>query len=260
MIIIKTEKEFEKIKDAGTRLGELFDYLIPYIKPGISTYEIDKLAEKHIRASGAIQACLGYEGFPFTICASVNECLVHGFPSKNKILKNGDIISVDVVNCYNGWMSDACRTYAVGEISSRHQELIDTAEECFYAGFAMAKPGNRIGDISHAIEQVARKHGFALTEIYGGHGIGRDMHEDPMILNVGRAGYGQIIRPGMAICIEPMLLEGSAKTKRLPDGWGEVSIDKGYTAHYENTVLVTKDGPVIATVDSNVRRHLKGEM
>ena len=130
MIIIKTEKEFEKIKDAGTRLGELFDYLIPYIKPGISTYEIDKLAEKHIRASGAIPACLGYEGFPFTICASVNECLVHGFPSKNKILKNGDIISVDVVNCYNGWMSDACRTYAVGEISSRHQELIDTAEEC----------------------------------------------------------------------------------------------------------------------------------
>lgn len=258
MIILKTSAELEKIKEAGLRLGQFFDYIEEYVKPGVSTLELDRLAEKFIRSTGAIPSCLGYEGFPNSICTSVNEVIVHGIPSKNQILKEGDIISIDVCNLYEGWQSDACRTYAVGEISKEDQLLIQTAEDCFYAGLAMAIPGNRVGDISNAIERLAKSRGFTLTELYGGHGIGREMHEEPMIMNVGRSGYGSLIRPGMSICIEPMLLAGSAKTKRLEDGWGEVSIDKGKTAHYENTVLITTSGPVIATVDKNVLRHLKG--
>lgn len=258
MIDLKTSAELDKILAAGTRLGQLFDYLRPLIVPGISTYEIDQLAEKFIRSTGAIPSCLGYEGYPASICASVNDVLVHGIPSRKIILQEGDIVSVDVCNLFDGYQSDACRTFAVGRISDDDQKLIDVTEECFYEGFKMAQIGNRISDISHAIESKARSEGFALTELYGGHGIGKEMHEDPLIMNVGRPGCGPLIRPGMALCIEPMLLAGSNKTERMPDGWGEVSIDKRKTAHYENTVLITAEGPLIATVDDNVRRHLMG--
>lgn len=258
MIELKNSAELAKIAEAGRRLGQLFDYLEPLIVPGISTYEIDKLAEKFIRSTGAVPSCLGYEGYPASICASVNEVLVHGIPSRSVVLREGDIVSIDVCNLYDGFQSDACRTYAVGAVSAEDRRLIDTAEECFYEGLKAAVVGNRISDISNAVEKTARREGFALTELYGGHGIGREMHEDPLVMNVGRPGCGPLIRAGMAICIEPMLLAGSAKTKRMPDGWGEVSIDKRKTAHYENTVLITADGPVIATVDDNVRRHLKG--
>jgi len=258
MIVIKTKEELKKIYEAGNRLGKLFDYLKPFIKPGISTHKLDKLAEAFIRESGCIPSCLHYEGYPASICASVNDVLVHGIPSPKIILKEGDIVSIDVCNLLDGFQSDACRTFAVGKISEDDEKLISVTEECFYAGLAKAIPGNRIGDISHAIETTAKSYGFSVTEYYGGHGIGREMHEDPMILNYGRAGYGPLIREGMALCIEPMLLKGSKETVRLKDGWGEVSIDKQNTAHYENTVLITSDGPIIATIDSNVLRHLKG--
>ncbi len=258
MIILKTKKELELIKEAGKRLGLMFDFIKDYIKPGISTKELDKLCEKFIRDSGCIPSCLNYEGYPASICASVNDVIVHGIPSPKTILKEGDIISVDVCNLLNGYQSDACRTFAVGKISEKDQMLIDVTEKCFYAGLAKAIPGNHIGDISSAIEEVAHRYGYSVTEYYGGHGIGREMHEDPIILNYGRAGTGPLIREGMALCIEPMLLAGKKHTRRLKDGWGEVSIDGRNTAHYENTVIITAEGAEIVTIDDGVTRHLMG--
>lgn len=258
MIILKSPRELERIKEAGNRLGKLFDYIKDYIKPGISTYEIDRLSEQFIRSTGCIPSCLNYEGYPSSICASVNEVIVHGIPSKKIILKEGDIISIDVCNLYEGFQSDACRTFAVGNISAEDQFLIDVTEKCFYAGLAKAIPGNHIGDISHAIEIVAHSYGFSLVECYGGHGIGRSMHEDPCILNFGCAGQGPLIREGMALCIEPMLMAGSSRSRRMKDGWGEVSIDGRKSAHYENTIIITKEGTEIVTCDSNVLTHLKG--
>lgn len=256
MIEIKSKREIELMRQAGLRLGRVFDRLQPLIIPGISTFELDAKVEKFLKEEGCVPSFKGYEGFPAAICASVNEILIHGIPSKSKILKDGDIISIDMGNIYQGYQGDAARTYAVGNVSAEAQKLIETAEKCFYAALEVAKPGNRLSDLSHAIEEVARQGGYGLTEDFGGHGIGREMHEDPMILNVGRPGRGPILRAGMCLAIEPMLNLGSKEVRIMPDGWGVKSSDGKLTAHYENTILITEAGAEVLTVDENVRKHI----
>lgn len=265
MIVFKTQEEFNKMKEAGLLLGSAFDFIKTKIEPGVSTRKLNNMFEKFVESHGGIMAEKGYEGFPGSICTSVNEVLIHGIPSNKVILKEGDIISIDVVVEKNGYMADACRTYGVGQISERAQKLIDCAEEAFYLAYSRAKVGNHILDCSSAISETAKKYGFSTIKSYGGHGIGRDMHEDPFVPNyANEPGYENYwfnprIREGMAFCVEPMILEGSDKTADMDDGWGVVAADGKLTAHYENTMIIESDGAHITTIDSNVKGHLHVE-
>ncbi len=247
-IIIKSKREIALMKEAGIIMIELFDYLESITKEGLTTQYLDKEAGNFIKSKGARPACLGYEGFPANICISLNDTLLHGIGSKKTVLKNGDIISYDVVIEKNGYMVDACRTFGVGEISKENQRLIDVTKECFFEAVKLVKPGIHLGDISHKIEEIAHSYGYSLTEDFGGHGIGKDMHEDPMIMNVGREGSGPILKEGMCLCIEPMVIVGKKDTKILGDGWTVKTVDHSMCAHYENTVVVTSDGYEIITL------------
>jgi methionyl aminopeptidase len=260
MIIIKTNREMEMMKDAGRKLGEVFDALLPEVIPGRSTAEIDRIAERLIREKGCLPSCKGYEGFPGAVCTSVNEILIHGIPSKTVILKEGDILSVDACNADStGYQGDACRTFAVGSVSAEASKLIRCTEECFYEAYKVCYPGRHLYEISAAIQKVATSYGYSLCKEYGGHGLGKGMHEDPFIPNYysPELGLGPFLRVGMCIAIEPMVMAGSCEITTLKDGWGVASRDGRLTAHYENDVLITEKGPVITSVDSNVRRHLK---
>lgn len=256
MIIIKSSDEIKKMEDAGRILGHVFDQLKPHVKPGVSTYELDRLAEKYIRKAGCIPSFKGEDGFPGSICASVNNMLIHGIPSKKVILHDGDILSIDMGNIYHGYQGDAARTYAVGTISDDAKRLIQATEECFYEAIKFCKPGNHLSDISASISKIAGEYGFSTTKEFGGHGIGREMHEDPFIFNYGTYGHGPILREGMCIAIEPMIHQGSDKIKILDDGWGVVSLDGKLTCHYENTIVITAEGCKILTVDENVKAHI----
>jgi len=259
MISIKTPREQEMMKAAGLKLGAIFDLLLPEIRPGRTTYEIDKLADRFIRESGCKASFKGFDGFPGSVCTSVNEVLIHGIPSKNVILKDGDILSIDMGNVdMTGFQGDACRTFTVGSVSDEASKLIRCTEECFYEAYKICKPGVHLYEISKAIQRTADKYGFALCKEYGGHGLGKDMHEDPFIYNYysPELGLGPFLRPGMCLAIEPMVLSGSSEIKTLDDGWGVVSADGKLTCHYENDIIITDDGAVITSVDSNVRRHL----
>lgn len=247
MINLKSPREIALMKEAGYILSDLFDYLESVIKPGVSTQTINDLAEAFVNSQGGIMAEKGYEGFPGAICASVNEVILHGIPSKSEILKNGDIISIDVVVAKNGYHADACRTYEVGEVSARAHKIVEAAKEAFYEGMKFAKPGNRLGDIQHAIEASVRRNGYYVPLNYTGHGIGEAMHEDPYIPNYGKPGTGVRLKEGMALAIEPMLLEFSNAVYTKSDNWTVVSARKGLTAHYENTIAITKEGYEILT-------------
>lgn len=260
MINIKTKREMEKMVEAGNKLGKIFDLLEPYIKPGVSTAEIDKLANKFILESGGKPNFALEDGYNWAVCASVNEVLIHGIPSKSVVLKEGDIVSIDMGNLdNNGYNGDACRTFAVGNISDEAKRLIRCTEECFYEAFKVLKPGIHLYEISKAIDRTASKYGYSLVKEYGGHGIGREMHEDPFIYNYysPEMGLGPFLREGMCLAIEPMVMAGKSDIITLKDGWGIVSADKKLTCHYENDVIITSDGAIITSVDSNVKRHLK---
>ncbi len=260
MIIIKSPKEIKQLEEAGRILGEVFDRLSPEIRPGRSTHEISVLAEKFIREKGCTPSFKGYDGFPGAVCTSVNEVLIHGIPSKNKILKEGDIISIDMGNALpSGYQGDACRTYAVGSISAEAQKLIRCSEECFFEAFKVMRPGVHLNEISMAIQKVADRYGFSLVKEYGGHGLGREMHEDPFIYNYysPSLGLGPFLKEGMCLAVEPMVMSGRPEVDTLSDGWTVVSRDKKLTSHYENDVIITHDGAKIISVDENVRRHLK---
>ena len=221
-------------------------YLKNYIKPGITTKELDELAEKYIISMGGVPSCKGYEGFPATLCTSINDEVVHGIPSNRK-LKKGDIITIDMVIGYKGYQGDAAWTYAVGEISEEKKYLMKHTEEALYQGIKQVKPGNRIGDISNAVEEYASKHNLGVVKELVGHGIGTKMHEDPDVPNYGKPNKGPVLKEGMVICIEPMLNLGSADIGILDDDWTIVTEDGLPAAHYEHTVLVTKDGYEILT-------------
>lgn len=239
MIVIKSEKEIELMREAGKVCALIFDELEKLIKPGISTKDIDDVVERVVKEHGMGAAEKGYCGYPASICTSVNEEVVHGIPSKKRILKEGDIVSCDLVVENKGYMADACRTYGVGKISKEHQHLIDTAKEAFFEGVKFAKPGYRLNDVIKAIQAKVEGEGFQVIRDYVGHGIGTEMHEDPQIPNFICRGPNPRLQKNMTLAIEPMICEGDWEVDVLLDDWTAVTVDGGWAAHYENTVVIT---------------------
>lgn len=250
MITIRTPEEIEKIAQASKLTADTLSLLEKTVKPGISTLELDRIAEEYIRAHGGIPSCKGYEGYPASLCTSVNYMVVHGIPSAKKILRKGDIISIDLVVELNGYMGDSCITIPVGHTNKKNLQLIEVTEQALFAGIKQAVPGNHVGDIGYAVEKTVKPYGYGVLREYVGHGIGTDMHEDPEIPNYGTPGHGPRLEEGMVICIEPMITMGSAEILTLRDGWGVVTADGKPAAHIEHTVVVTKDGPRILTLRS----------
>jgi methionyl aminopeptidase len=246
MIIIKSKKEIEYMKDAGKIVAYTHELLRDYIKPGITTKELDHIAENEIRKHGAIPAFKGYHGFPATICASVNEEVVHGIPGL-KTLEDGDIISIDIGAVINGYYGDAARTHAVGNVSEEGSKLIQVTKQSFYEGLKFCKEGYRLSDISHAVQKYVEENGFSVVRDFVGHGIGQNMHEDPQIPNFGLPGKGPRLKSGMVLAIEPMVNMGSYHVKTLLDNWTVVTLDGKYSAHYEHSVAITEDEPIILT-------------
>ena len=247
MITIKSKHEIEMMKEAG-RISNLALWTVGQaIRPGITTAELDKIAEEVILANGAKPNFKGYGGFPASICASVNNVLVHGIPDKKTVLKHGDIISIDTGAIYKGYNGDNAWTFAVGEVNEKAQKLMDVTLQALYVGLEQVKPGNRLSDISHAIGEFVYKNGFTVPYDYTGHGIGTNMHEDPSIPNYGEAGHGPILKEGMCLAIEPMVHTGKPFTRVLGDGWTVVTKDGSLAGHYEHTVVVTKTGYEILT-------------
>lgn len=255
MVTIKSKREIELMKEA-CRVAALAQKAVEEaIRPGISTLELDAIAEKTMRDNGAIPAEKGYPSgvkgvpdFPGSICASINDVVIHGIPSSRDILKEGDIVSVDLVAYKNGFNGDCCRTYTVGKIDQLTQKLIDVTKLAFFEGIQYAKAGNRLGDVCHAIGEYVEKNGFSVVREFQGHGIGREMHEDPGIPNYGKAGRGIRLEPGMTLAIEPMVIAGSWPIMELEDGWTIVTQDGSKAAHYENTILITEQEPEILTM------------
>lgn len=249
MIILKSSNEIQKIRDAGKIVGEALALAGEIIKPGMTTLELNNAIEKVITKYGARPSFKNYNGFPAASCISPNCVVVHGIPSKKVILSEGDIVSVDVGAFYNGYHADAARTYPVGNISSQAARLIDVTKECFFKGAAAALPGNRIGDIGFAVQSYAEENGYSVVRELVGHGVGKNLHEEPDIPNFGNAGRGVRLSKGMVIAIEPMINAGSEKVDFSDeDGWTVTTRDKALSAHYENTIAITDNGPQILTM------------
>lgn len=248
MIIIKSKQEIDMMRTAGKVNSLILRELANIIKPGISTMDIDEFVEKTVKEHGMIASEKGYCDYPASACVSINEEVVHGIPSKSRILKSGDIVSVDLVVEYKGYMADAARTYGVGEISPEARHLIDTAEEAFFEGIKFAREGYRLYDISHAIQQKVEGEGFGVIRDFVGHGIGSEMHEEPQIPNYGKAGKGPRLQSGMTLAIEPMIVEGAYEVDVLQDDWTVVTVDGGLAAHYENTVVINDGEPELLTL------------
>lgn len=246
MISIKSDREIELMRKAGEIVGKTHNYLEKYIKPGISTNELDQLAEKFIKSQNAIPSFKNYNGFPKAICISINDEVVHGIPSSRK-LKEGDIVSIDIGACYQGYHGDSAWSYAVGEISDERKHLLKHTERSLYKGLSIIKDGVRVGDIGNSIEKYAKENNLSVVKELVGHGIGMTVHEDPDVPNYGKEGSGPILKEGMTIAVEPMLNIGTAKVFILDDDWTIVTGDGKASAHFEHTVLITKDGYEILT-------------
>jgi methionyl aminopeptidase len=248
MIIIKSDSEIEFMRHAGKVVGETLAKLEEVIRPGITTAELDRVAEEYIKEQGAKPSFKGYYGFPASICTSLNKEVVHGIPSKDVVLMEGDIISVDCGAILNGYQGDAARTFTVGKVSSEAQKLIDVTKESFFKGVEKALVGNRLTDISAAVQVYVESCGFSVVRDYVGHGIGRDMHEDPEVPNYGRPGRGPKLMHGMVLAIEPMVNIGMYNVRVESNDWTVETVDGSLSAHYENTVAILKDGPEILTL------------
>lgn len=248
MIITKSPREIALMKEAGRVVGLVFQKLEAAIKPGITTLEIDEIVESTMLENGCIPAEKGYYGYPASACVSVNDTLIHGIPSQKIIVREGDIVSVDIVATYKGYSADACRTFKVGTLTERAHRIVDVTKEAFFEAMKVIRPGAHLGDISASIQKYVESHGYNVVREYTGHGIGAHMHEDPAIPNYGKEGTGPILAPGMTLAIEPMVLEGRKDVRVLGDGWTVKSKDGKLTAHYENTVVVTEDGYEIITM------------
>lgn len=247
MIILKTSRELAIMKKAGRIAQNALKLAGEKVKPGASTWEVDKAAHDYIVSEGAVPTCLGYGGFPATCCVSVNDVVVHGIPSKKIILKEGDIVSVDLCATYEGFVGDNTWTFPVGKVSKEAQNLMDTTRESLFKGIEAAKPGNRIGDVGSAVQRYAEARGYSVVRNYTGHGVGANMHEDPSVPNYGTPGRGVRLLPGMVIAIEPMICQGGYDVKTLKDGWTTLTADGKLAAHFEHTVAITENGPVILT-------------
>ena len=255
MITIKSKKEIEYMKNVCNVVAHVYDELEKIIKPGMTTWEIDKIAEEIMIRYGALPAEKGYSSglpgvpdYPAATCVSINDEVIHGIPSKTKYLKEGDLVSVDTVALKNGFNGDAARTFIVGETSKEAKRLVEVTQNAFYEGLKYAKPGYRIGDISNAIGEYVKSQGYSVVREFQGHGIGREMHEDPGIPNYGKAGKGPRLEPGMTLCIEPMVIQGKPNILELDDGWTIITEDGSLSAHYENTILITENKPEILTI------------
>ncbi|MGD2156431.1 MAG: type I methionyl aminopeptidase [Anaerolineales bacterium] len=250
-VVIKNSHEIDIMRTAGRINAEALKAVQEAIAPGVPTAQLDAIAEDIIRSNGAIPTFKGYPGpypFPATLTISINEELVHGIPSKDRRLKSGDIVSIDCGTTYKGFVGDSAVTVGVGKISKQAQHLLDVTEEVLYIGIEMMLKGNRVGDVSHAIQNHVENHGYHVPREYSGHGVGRQMHEAPQVPNYGRAGRGMMLRPGVTIALEPMVLIGTHRTRVLPDQWTVISEDGSLTAHFEHSVAVTNGDPEILTM------------
>lgn len=253
-VIKKSPAQIECMKEAGRVSAKVLRLAGGIIKPGISTLEIDQFIERMIRMEGAIPGFKGLYGFPGSACISVNDAIVHGIPSASVILKEGDIVSIDTGATVDGWVGDNAWTFPVGKISEEKQRLLDVTEKCMWAGLDAARVGNRLGDIGAAVQSIAEAAGYGVVREYVGHGIGRSMHEDPNVPNYGRRHTGLKLEEGMILAIEPMINMGTHRTKEGSDGWIVYTADGKPSAHFEKTVAITKDGPVITTIEPDHRR------
>jgi methionyl aminopeptidase len=247
-IVIKSAGELAIMRQAGRVVAVTLAALVKQVRPGVATQELDRLAESAIRAQGAIPSFKGYRGFPASVCVSVNEEVVHGIPGK-RVLREGEIVSLDVGAIFEGLQGDAALTVAVGQVSARMQTLMNVTQSALAAGIQAARVGNRLGDISAAIQKVAESAGFSVVREYGGHGVGRSMHEDPHIPNWGQAGSGILLRAGMTLALEPMVNAGKYQVRVKSDNWTVVTVDRQPSAHFEHTVAITEGEPEILTVE-----------
>lgn len=247
MIVLRTAKEIEKMRKACIISAEALQVAGEAVKPGITTYEIDQIAYRYIKKQGAEPNFLNLYGFPATACISINDEVIHGIPSKNRVLMEGDIVSIDLGAKVDGYNGDNAATFAVGKISDEAKRLCDTTRESLYKGIEQAVAGNRIGDIAWAVQSYCEERGFSVVREYTGHGVGTKLHEDPSVPNYGTPGRGQRLLPGMTIAIEPMINMGVKEVKQLPDGWTVKTLDGKMSAHFEHTIAITSTGPVILT-------------
>lgn len=247
MIILKSEREIQYLYDAGQIVARTLKEVEKAVKPGVTTLELDKVAEDYILKCQAKPAFKGYHGFPATICASINEEVVHGIPNRLRQVKSGDIISIDIGAISNGFVGDAAVTLPVGEIDSEVQRLLDVTEHALYRGIEKALLDNRLSDISHAVQTYAEENGFSVVRDYVGHGIGRNMHEEPQVPNFGLPGRGPRLKAGMTLAIEPMVNIGTYEVETLGDNWTVVTKDRKQSAHFEHTIAITDEGPWILT-------------
>lgn len=247
MVVLKTVRELQLMQHACKISAQALELAGKAVKPGVSTYDIDALIHDFIVGAGAKPSFLGYGGFPASSCISINDEIIHGIPSRKRIIQNGDIVSIDVGAFIDGYHGDNAYTFAAGDISDEAKKLLEATEQSLYEAIKVAVAGNRIGDIGHAVSQYVEDRGFSVVREYVGHGVGRDLHEDPEVPNFGKAGHGVRLVPGMTIAIEPMINAGTSQVKRLSDNWTVVTADHSLSAHFEHTIVITADGPVIMT-------------
>ncbi len=247
MVYLKTREEIEKMRRSGAIVAQVLHEIAELVKPGATTADLDLFAQTRTKELGAKPAFKGYHGFPGTLCVSVNEEVVHGIPSKKRILKEGDIVGVDFGVSLDGWFGDSARTFAVGRVSPEARKLLEITEKSLYLGIDQAKAGNNLFDIGHAVQNFVEGHGYSVVREFVGHGIGKNLHEDPQVPNFGVRGKGMVLKPGMVIAIEPMINAGKPEVRVLADGWTAVTSDKKLSAHFEHTVAITEAGTEILT-------------
>jgi methionyl aminopeptidase len=255
VIVCRSADEIDRMRQAGRLVGEVLTELAAVVAPGVSTADLDRLAEKRIEEAGAVAAFKGYHGYPATICASVNDEVIHGIPSGRRVLQEGDVISIDVGASLGGYYGDSAVTLPVGRVSEEAALLLRVTEESLYKAIERVRAGNRISDVSHAVQRHVEAHGFSVVREFVGHGIGQRMHEEPQIPNYGEPGRGPRLAPGMVLAIEPMVNAGQPAVKILTDGWTAVTRDGSLSAHFEHTVAVTADEPVILTARADTVAH-----
>jgi methionyl aminopeptidase len=246
-ILIKSAAEIEKMRISGAILRQVHNAIAPHVRPGVSTMDLERVAVAKIAELGAIAAFKGYHGYPSALCTSINNEVVHGMPSEKRILKEGDILSIDCGCIVDGFYSDAAVTYPIGQVSHTTQKLLSVTQAALEAAIEQCRVGGRLSDISAAVQDLCEAQGFGVVREFVGHGIGRSMHEDPQVPNFGPAGKGPRLKAGMVLAIEPMINAGKPEVRVLPDGWTAVTVDGSYSAHFEHTVAITKDGPQVLT-------------
>jgi methionyl aminopeptidase len=248
MIIIKSDDEIQIMRDSGHVTAKILEGLKGFVKPGISTWDIDCFVENIMKENGVTPTFKGYNGYPASVCVSINDEVIHGIPSKGRIIRNGDLVSVDVGCTYKGYVSDAARTYGAGLISEDARRLIEVTEKCFFEGLKCCRIGNRLSDISYTIQSTAESEGFSVVRDFVGHGVGRNMHEEPQIPNFGKPGRGPKLTKGMTLAVEPMVNAGGYEVTVLQDNWTAVTADGSLSAHYENSLVITDGEPELLTL------------